>query len=143
MMIETWIDACSFGSKGSGFAIRLQSGKHDWIRTVVLGSVTTNQAELKAFEYAFKSVASAFIHEKITIYTSNRYVILMLERIGDKWKRPITANQVLVEDIRKQYLRFREVVIYHDDGVEGSVVALLKQLNERAVKRGEIVFDKK
>jgi ribonuclease HI len=142
-MIEIWIDARSFGSKGSGFAIRLQSGKYDWIRTVVLGSITTNQAELKAFEYALKSVASAFIHEKVTIYTSNRYTILMLERSGDKWKRPASANQVLVEDVRKQYLRFREVVIYHDDGMEGSVVALLKQLNERAVKRGEIVFDKK
>lgn len=142
-MIEIWIDARSFGSKGSGFAIRLQSGAHDWIRTVILGSITTNQAELLAFEYAFKSIAPDFMYEKVVIRTSNRYVHLMLDRITDKWAKAVSSNIQMVEDVRNLALKFRDFVIYHEDGTEGSVMAILKQLNEKAVKKGELVFDKK
>ena len=143
-MIEICIDARNFGNKGSGFAVRMQHDKYDWIRTITLGSITTNQTELKAIEYVLKSIKPEFLNDLIKIRISGKYTLMMLERVGGKWAKAVTSNTKLVEEVRKQFMSFREVVVQFDDGIEeGSVIALLKKLNERAVRKGEIIFDRK
>jgi ribonuclease HI len=140
-MIEAWIDGRNFGNKGSGLAIRLQSGKYDWVRAIPAGSITTNQAELKALEFALKSIRIEFLADEILVRSSNRYAQMMLEKIGNDWAKKASTNVELVNEIRDLYSEFENIRLISDP--DNDVMGMLKKVNETCVKKGTSVFDRK
>lgn len=141
LIIDIWIDGRSFGTKGAGFGIKLTSGVHDWIRTIPCPNITTNQAELKSLEFALKSINDEFTNDKVVIRSSNKYAEMMLEKKAGKWVKNALTNVELVEEVRKQYSRFSDITLYCDP--EDVTMQALKQLTERAIKKGISVFEKK
>ena len=146
-MIQIWIDGRCFGPKGSGFAVKMLGGV-SWVRTVSCAKLTTNQTEIKALEYALLSIAPAFQADKIEIISSGKYAVLMLEKRLDQsttppslnWARKPANNPALIGRIREIYSRFKDISIRCE---EDETVEMLKTLNEKAVKKRLVVFDRK
>ncbi len=57
-MIEIWIDGRTLGKAGAGFSVVMRHVRREWSRSVNCGKISTNQAEFKALEYAFLTLAS-------------------------------------------------------------------------------------
>lgn len=140
-IIEAWVDGRCFGS-GAGIGVRLRyQNRHDWVRTMLCGSLTTNQAELRAVEYVLCSINEAFYDDPVLIITSNRYAEMMLQRAGDGWAKTASSNHELVQNTRDLFLRFGTASIKVAAPDDETMLAL-KQINEVAFKKGREVFDK-
>lgn len=139
--IEAWVDGRCFGNKGAGFGVRMRYQNHDWIRTVICGDITTNQAELRAVEYVLRSIRDEFIQDPLIILTSNRYAEMMLLRDGKDWAKTASSNVEMVDIVRDQFARFRTASI-RGANQDDDIMKALKKINETAFKKGVEVFDK-
>lgn len=110
-MIEIWIDGRSLGKAGSGFSVIMHHARYEWLRSIDCGKISSNQAEFKALEYALKSIKPNFEDNEIIIRTTGRYANMMLERNISGWVKVSKTNIILVEEIRKQFLRFSNIKI--------------------------------
>lgn len=140
-MIEIWIDGRNFGPKGSGIAVRLQSGQHDWVRAFPAGTLTSNQAELKALELALRSIKNEFKNDQVEVHSTNRYAQMMLETTDGKWTKNAATNVELVDELRTLYVGFSNINVFCDPDTD--VMNMLKKVNETCVKKGATVFDRK
>jgi ribonuclease HI len=135
-MIKIEIDARSMGKRGSGFAVRSEFGHYKWLRTILCGKVTTNRAELMAFDYAFKSIISEFEDEPVKVRTTGRYVAMMLEIDQGIWAKQAKFNVELVGSVREQYSRFGNI------SVETSSELEVREINENSIRGKFEVFEK-
>lgn len=139
-MIDVWIDARCIGKYSSGFTVSLRYNRYHWTRSFNFGHITTNQTELKAIEYALKSIKSEFKDESVNIRSTGRYASLMLERKGGAWTREAHTNARLIEEVRKQCQRFKAVTVYY--APEEKMFETLREITDLAIKREQCVFDK-
>jgi len=115
-MIEVFTNARIFGSRGAAITVVLRCDSCEWRRGFLCGKFTTNQLELKALEYALKSITDKAKSDKIIVYSINRYVVMMLEKKDGKWSKGVEKNILLIERIRQQFERFPNIdIIYHPD----------------------------
>jgi ribonuclease HI len=139
-VIKIYVDGRGFGKAGVGFSIFLCCGKHEWKRSFNGGNITSNQAEMKAVEYAIKSIKPEFANEDIMIKSSGRYVQMMLERNQGKWVKEPRTNIELTKEIRSLVERFGKFSI---ESCDDNIMQDLKKLTEAAVKKGREVFEKR
>ena len=136
-MIEILVDGRNFGKKGAGFTVRLRHDKNVWTRSFYCGKITTNQTELKAIEFALKSIKDNFTGERVEIKTSGRYAPMMLERSDDGWTKVPKSNVEILEVVREQFERFDDISI-----ITTSDVSELREINIDTVKTKEPIFNK-
>jgi ribonuclease HI len=139
-VIEIYIDGRSMGTKGSGFTVYIKHHRRSVKRSLKCPKITSNVAEAKALEYALKSIKPEFKDELIDVKTSGRYMILMLERHGNKWMREAKTNIGLVDEVRKQWDRFKSAKISTD--LESEMMLSLKDSTNQVIKTGDGVFEK-
>jgi ribonuclease HI len=146
-MIEIFIDGRTFGTKGSGITVVLRHDQYEWRRGFLLNKLTTNQLELKGLEYALKSVKDASKNlleilnkDDITIYSHNRYVVMMLERVGNKWAKEVEKNIELMSEVRNQYGRFPRIKIVYDP--DHARFQDIKKRTEDMIKEKKEFFEK-
>jgi ribonuclease HI len=132
MMIEITVDGRNFGKKGAGFTARLQHGAVIHTRSFYCNKLTTNQTELKAIEFALKSITEGYEKEPVLIKTSGRYAPMMLEKSEDGWKKMPKSNIELLGIVREQYDRFEDISI-----MTVSDVSELREINIDTVKNQE------
>lgn len=113
-MIEIWIDGRSLGKAGAGFTVIMRHARHEWRRSIDCQKISSNQAELKAFEFALKSIKPDFEDSEVIMRTTGRYAKMMLERNVSGWTKVPKTNTQLVEEVRKQILRFSNIMISTD-----------------------------
>ena len=75
-----------------------------WFKTMPCGSLTTNQAELKAIELALAIVNPEVEDNTIVLHVNNRYAMTMLDRDEDGWLKSPRRNKALVAKVRELYL---------------------------------------
>lgn len=127
-MIQLLIDGRNFGKKGAGICVKMLYERFEWIRTFLCDKITSNQAELKAIEFALKSICDG--HDgPILIRTSGRYATMMLERTDGEWTKKAKSNKGLLEAVREQFSRFKDIQIE-----VSADLGDLKVYNEQTVK---------
>lgn len=144
-MIEIMVDGRSLSKAGAAFSVMLRYGTHCWKRSIKLGKVTSNFAEMKAFEYAFKSINPSFLNEELSFTTSGRYALLMLELEDGKWSKSPKVNIELVSDVRLFFEKFAKVSVRHNSSLSGAEeknFADLRAATEDAVLRGKEIFER-
>jgi len=144
-MIEIMIDGRSLSKSGAAFSVMLRSGKHCWKRSLILGKVTSNFAEMKAFEFALKSIDPSFFNEELSVITSGRYVMLMLELENDKWSKTPKINIDLVSEVRSLVEKFSEISVKHSSSLSGALekdFVALRALTEDAVLKGKEISER-
>ncbi len=111
-MIEIWTDGRVFPTKDcSGLTVVLRHDTMEWRRGLIAGKITTNQVELKAIEYALKSIIDRLTDDHIIIYTLSRYAEMMFQKIEGKWAKNAEKNLEQIESLRKQFDRFSDIQI--------------------------------
>lgn len=140
MEIEIWTCSRTYSRYGAAFAVMLRCGKHQWVRSIKCGKLTTNQTELKAVEYALKSIRKEFEDHTVKVRTSWRYVDLMMSRHSDGTfkKRPV-GNMKSVNEVRNQFARFKDITI--EIAEDDKAFKQLGQFCEYAAKKNQLVFD--
>jgi hypothetical protein len=141
-MIEAWIDIRNQADKGSGFSVLLRMDRYMWLRSFACGKITSNQAEFKAIEYVLLSIVGKFIGEEIVVLSSGRYVPMMLERLGDVWKRTPSRNLELVERIRNLAMGFHKLSVKTGVNTDAALMQI-RSLTDEAIKSGQGVFEKR
>jgi ribonuclease HI len=135
-MIEIEVYAKNFQRKGTICAVNILRGRHKWVKTMKCGDMTTNQAELKAFEYALSAVKEQYVNEPISVTSAGKYANLILSRNEDgTWKKNYKNNGGLIDVVRNQWKRFKNITLGY---------AKLEWLSELAVNAldGEDIFVK-
>lgn len=139
-MIEITVDGRNFGKRnGAGCAIQLVFKKHRWVRTFILGKYTANQSELKAVEYALKSISDDFVNHLIRVQTTGKYAVMMLDKNKGDWRRKPRYSVSLVEEIRKQFDRFSSIKI---ETISGPMASVIAQINEDSIISKSEIFKK-
>ena len=134
MNIKISVDGRSFNKKGAGVCVMLVYERYKWKRTFTCGKLTTNQTEMKGIEYALKSILPSHEDIPVLIRTAGRYASMMLERTGEEWTKNVKSNAKLVESVRVEFLRFKEIKI------EYAELPKLRKVNQEAVKTGQSIF---
>lgn len=140
-MIEIWVDGRSLGKAGSGFTALMRSGKHEWCSSINCEKISSNQCELKAFEYALKSIKHDFEDNEVIIHTTGRYAKMMLERNVTGWTKVPKTNIQLVEEVRKQFLRFSAIKVATE--IDEVMQERIKTSTDKAVHEGKTEFIRK
>lgn len=135
-MIQIKIDACAYGAKGASFAVLLTMEDYQWSRSIKCGKITSNQAEMKAIEYALKSIKPDFENEPVAIKTSGRYAKMMLAKKDGEWAKSSRKNADIVTVVREQYSRFEDISLEHENMVDMRDITL-------CAAKGDEIFNKK
>lgn len=110
-MSETFV--CITGKNcgsNSFIAVYIDQDGVRWYRSMICGNITTNQAELKAFELILRAIDPK-IQNNTIVFVNNRYVFNMFEREGKTWKRTPKTNIGLIDKVRELFLGHKKMGI--------------------------------
>lgn len=101
--IHIYTDGASSGNPGpSGIGVLLQYGKHEKEVSRYIGLATNNIAELEAIRVGLGLIRNP--DKPVRVYTDSSYALGLLSK-GWKAKK----NQALINDIRRQISRFKDL----------------------------------
>ena len=142
-MIEIFLDGRNFGKNGTKFSIVLSGsgmdgkGKHIWERSFDAEKVTANQSVMHALLFALKSIKPRLRGKSdVKIYIDNKFVLSMMERDGDEWKRNPSSNVEIVRMIRRAVGEFMPRIEFTSNPESENSIRV-KKLTEMAAFEGK------
>ena len=136
--INIYVDGKTYGNKGSGFAVILESKYNMWKRSFSCGKYTANYQTLQAIKFGLLSIANMYKNIPVKIYTKNQYVIDMLE-LDDKgyYKKVPNKNVELIEEVRN-LCKGSSIIKDSDDRIQECSMMI-----EEAVKNNKLIDERK